>query len=58
MAMVAVAATIEELEWKWNETLEIVSCWVKAYGFKLAFSKKLLLLLFKILICKSKVTSK
>ena len=26
MTMVAVAATIEELEWKCNATLEIVSC--------------------------------
>ena len=32
VAMVAVAATIEELEWKCNETLEIVSCWIKAPG--------------------------
>ena len=56
IAMVAVAATIEELEWKYNETLEIVSCWMKACGFKLVFSKKLLL--FQILNCKSKIASK
>ena len=54
--MVAVAITIEELEWKWNGTLEIVNCWMKEYGLKLAFSKKLLL--FQILNCKSKIASK
>ena len=30
--MVAVTATIEELKWKCNETLEIVMCWMKAHG--------------------------
>ena len=30
-----VAATIEELEWKCNETLEIVSQWMKEHGLKL-----------------------
>ena len=30
VVMVALAATIEELEWKCNETLEIVSCWMKS----------------------------
>ena len=39
MAVVAVAATIEELEWKCNETLEIVSCWMKAHGLQLTQEK-------------------
>ena len=39
VAMVAVAATIEELEWKYNETLEMVSCWMKAHGLQLAQEK-------------------
>ena len=37
--MVAVAATIEKLKWKCNETLEIVSCWMKAHSPKLAQEK-------------------
>ena len=39
VAMVAVAATIEELEWKCNETLEIVSQWMKEHGLKLSQEK-------------------
>ena len=39
VAMVAVAATIEELEWKCNETLEIVSQWMKEHGLNLAQEK-------------------
>ena len=39
VAMVAVAASIEELEWKCNETLEIVSQWMKDPGLKLAQEK-------------------
>ena len=39
VAMVAVAATIEELEWKCNETLEIVSQWMKEHDLKLAQEK-------------------
>ena len=35
----AVAATIEELEWKCNETLEIVSQWMKENGLKLTQEK-------------------
>ena len=38
-AMVAVAATIKELKWKCNETLEIVSQWMKEDGLKLAQEK-------------------
>ena len=38
-AMVAVAATIKELKWKCNETLEIVTRWMKAHGLKLAQEK-------------------
>ena len=37
--MVAVAATIEELEWKCKQTLEIVSQWMKEHGLKLAQEK-------------------
>ena len=44
MAIVAVAATIEELEWKCNETLEIVSQWMKEHGLKLAQEKSKLVL--------------
>ena len=36
VAMMAVAATIEELESKCNKTLEIVSQWMKEHGLKLA----------------------
>ena len=39
VAMVAVAATIEELQWKRNETLDIVSQWMKEHGLKLAQEK-------------------
>ena len=39
MATVAVATTIEGLEWKCNETLEIVSQWMKEHGLKLAQEK-------------------
>ena len=39
MAMVAVAATIEELVWKCNETLEIVSQWMKEHDLKRAEEK-------------------
>ena len=39
VAMVPVAATIEELEWKCNETLEIASQWMKEHGLKLAQEK-------------------
>ena len=39
VAMVAVAATIEELEWKCNETLEIASYWMKAHGLQLTQEK-------------------
>ena len=39
VAMVAVAATIEQLEWKCIETLEIISQWVKERGLKLAQEK-------------------
>ena len=39
VAMVAVAATIEELEWKCNKTLEIVSQRMKDHGLKLAQEK-------------------
>ena len=39
VAMVVVAATIEELEWECNETLEIVSQWTKEHGLKLAQEK-------------------
>ena len=35
----AVAATIEELEWKCNETLQIVRQWMKEHGLKLAQEK-------------------
>ena len=34
VAMVAVAGTTEKLEWKCNETLEIVSQWMKEHGLK------------------------
>ena len=37
--MVAVAATIEKLQWKCNETLEIVSQSMKEHGLKLAQEK-------------------
>ena len=39
VAMVAVAITIEELEWKCNKTLEIFSCWMKAYSLQLVQEK-------------------
>ena len=39
VAMVALATTTEELEWKCNETLEIVSQWMKEHGLKLAQEK-------------------
>ena len=56
VAMVTVAATIRELEWKCNDTLEIDSSRMKAYGLQLAFLKKLLL--FQIFNYKSKNASK
>ena len=39
VTMVTVAVTIEKLEWKCNETLEIVSCWMKAHSLKLVQKK-------------------
>ena len=39
VSMVAMTATIEELEWKCMETLEIVSQWMKEHGLKLAQEK-------------------
>ena len=47
VAMVAVAATIEELEWKCNETLETVSQWMKEHGLKLAQKKSAAVLVTK-----------
>ena len=47
VAMVAVAATIEELEWKCNETLEILSQWMKEHGLKLAQEKSEVVLVAK-----------
>ena len=47
VAMAAVAATIEELKWKRNETLEIVSCWMKTHGLKLAQEKSKAVLITK-----------
>ena len=47
VATAAVVATIKELEWKCNETLEIVSQWMKEHGLKLAQEKSQAVLVTK-----------
>ena len=47
VVMVTVTATIEELEWKCNEALEIVSQWMKEHGLKLDQEKSEAILVTK-----------
>ena len=47
LVMVTVAATVEKPERKCNETLEIVSCWMKARGLKPSQKKSVAILVTK-----------
>ena len=47
VAMVATAAFIDELEWKCNETLEIICYWMKVHGLQLVQEKSEAILVTK-----------